>query len=96
MNAGSLYIESDLLIPRMTDRGQECGEGEDGWTDQSSEAIPRSLQHRIRAFDLHASVAVGIPLLSKNSCSPRAIATRLVNYQRAIEAPDSEEITGRE
>jgi hypothetical protein len=43
----------------------------------SSLATPRSLQQRIRALLLHASVAVGIPEGSKYSCSPRAIATRL-------------------
>lgn len=32
---------------------------------QSSLAIPRSLQHRIKALDLQPSVAVGIPLGSK-------------------------------
>jgi hypothetical protein len=32
---------------------------------QSSLAIPRSLQQRIRALDLHPSVAVGIPSGSK-------------------------------
>ena len=43
----------------------------------SSLATPRSLQQRIRALLLHASVAVGIPEGSKYSCSPRAIPTRL-------------------
>lgn len=43
----------------------------------SSLATPRSLQQRIRALLLHASVAVGIPEGSKYSCSPRAMATRL-------------------
>jgi hypothetical protein len=47
-------------------------------THQSSLAIPRSLQHRIRAFDLQASVAVGTPDGSKYSCSPRAIDTSLI------------------
>jgi hypothetical protein len=46
-------------------------------THQSSLAIPRSLQHLMRALLLHASVAVAIPAGSKNSCSPRAIATSL-------------------
>jgi hypothetical protein len=45
---------------------------------QSSLAIPKSLQHRIRAFDLQASVAVGTPDSSKYSCSPRAIETSLL------------------
>ena len=43
----------------------------------SSLAIPKSLQHRIRAFDLHPSVAVGMPSGSKYCCSPRAIETNL-------------------
>lgn len=43
----------------------------------SSEAIPRSLQQRIRAFDLHPSVAVGIPSGSKYCCSPRAMDINL-------------------
>jgi hypothetical protein len=34
-------------------------------TNQSSLAIPRSLQHRINALLLHPSVAVGIPDGSK-------------------------------
>lgn len=42
---------------------------------QSSLAIPKSLQHRIRALDLQASVAVAIPDGSKYSCSPRATDT---------------------
>ena len=45
----------------------------------SSLAIPRSLQQRIRALLLQASVAVGIPEGSKYSCSPRAIPTSLEN-----------------
>lgn len=44
---------------------------------QSSLAIPKSLQQRIRALLLHASVAVAIPEGSKYSCSPLAIATNL-------------------
>jgi uncharacterized protein len=47
------------------------------YTDQSSLAIPRSLQQRINALLLQASVAVGMPAGSKYSCSPRAIATSL-------------------
>lgn len=43
----------------------------------SSDAIPRSLQHRINAFDLQPSVAVGMPSGSKYCCSPRAIETNL-------------------
>ena len=42
---------------------------------QSSEAIPKSLQHRIKALDLQPSVAVGIPSGSKYCCSPRAMET---------------------
>jgi hypothetical protein len=48
----------------------------------NSLAIPRSLQHRIRAFDLQASVAVGIPDSSKYSCSPRATDTSLPRQPR--------------
>ena len=44
---------------------------------QSSLATPRSLQQRMRALLLQASVAVGMPLGSKYSCSPRAMATNL-------------------
>lgn len=43
----------------------------------NSLAIPKSLQHRIRALLLHASVAVGMPEGSKYSCSPRATETSL-------------------
>lgn len=50
---------------------------------QSSEAIPKSLQHRIRAFDLQPSVAVGMPSGSKYCCSPRAIDTSLYLRQRS-------------
>jgi hypothetical protein len=50
---------------------------------QSSLAMPRSLQHRMRALLLHASVAVGIPEGSKYSCSPRAIATSLPKHTSA-------------
>lgn len=45
---------------------------------QSSLAMPRSLQHRISALLFTASVAVGMPLGSKYSCSPRATATSLM------------------
>jgi hypothetical protein len=55
---------------------------------QSSEAIPRSLQQRIRALDLQPSVAVGMPSGSKYCCSPRAMETRLremlVGVRRAV------------
>lgn len=44
---------------------------------QSSLAIPKSLQHRIRALLLHPSAAVGIPDGSKYSFSPLAMATSL-------------------
>lgn len=44
---------------------------------QSSEAMPRSLQQRIRALDLQPSVAVGMPSGSKYCCSPRAMETSL-------------------
>jgi hypothetical protein len=43
----------------------------------NSLATPRSLQQRISALLLQASVAVGIPEGSKYSCSPRAIPTSL-------------------
>lgn len=43
----------------------------------NSLATPKSLQHRISALLLHASVAVGMPEGSKYSCSPLAIATNL-------------------
>jgi hypothetical protein len=46
-------------------------------TNQSSLATPKSLQHRINALLLHASVAVGMPEGSKYSCSPLAIPTNL-------------------
>lgn len=46
-------------------------------SNHNSLAIPRSLQHRIRALLLQPSVAVGMPLGSKYSCSPRATATSL-------------------
>ena len=45
---------------------------------QSSEAIPKSLQQRIKALDLQPSVAVGIPSGSKYCCSPRAMETSLI------------------
>lgn len=45
---------------------------------QSSDAMPRSLQQRMRALDLQPSVAVGMPSGSKYCCSPRAIETSLV------------------
>lgn len=48
----------------------------DNLTDHSSLAMPRSLQHRIKALLLHPSVAVGTPLGSKYSCSPRATETK--------------------
>lgn len=44
---------------------------------QSSLAMPRSLQHRIRALDLAASEAVAMPFGSKYSCSPLAVETNL-------------------
>lgn len=43
----------------------------------NSLAMPRSLQHRIRALDLQPSVAVGMPSGSKYCCSPRATEMRL-------------------
>lgn len=51
-------------------------------THHSSLATPRSLQQRISALLLQASVAVGIPAGSKYSCSPLAIATNLCMHQR--------------
>jgi len=53
-------------------------------TDHSSLAIPKSLQHRIKALLLHASVAVAIPAASKYSCSPRAMATSLQRPQKCL------------
>ena len=44
---------------------------------QSSLAIPKSLQHLMRALLLHPSAAVGIPEGSKYSFSPLAMATSL-------------------
>ena len=58
-----------LLVNSLMNRGS-----------QSSEAIPRSLQHRIRALDLQPSVAVGMPSGSKYCCSPRAMETRLEQF----------------
>jgi hypothetical protein len=46
-------------------------------TYQSSEAIPKSLQHLINALLLQPSEAVGKPELSKKSCSPLACETNL-------------------
>lgn len=59
---------------------------------QSSEAIPRSLQQRIRAFDLQPSVAVGMPSASKYCCSPRAIDTSLAEVlaQKTLECDGKE------
>jgi hypothetical protein len=48
----------------------------------NSLATPRSLQQRIKALLLQASVAVGIPEGSKYSCSPRAIPTSLPKKTR--------------
>lgn len=50
-------------------------------TCHSSEAIPRSLQHRINALLLQPSDAVGSPELSKKSCSPRACDTNLYSLE---------------
>lgn len=66
MNRGSL--ELSLRIPVIYK--QEA-------SYQSSLAMPKSLQHLMRALLLHDSVAVATPEGSKNSCSPRAIATNL-------------------
>jgi len=57
--------------------------------DQSSLAIPKSLQHLINALLLHASVAVAIPEGSKYSCSPRATATSLAPFSVAIKKKSS-------
>ena len=48
----------------------------------NSLATPRSLQQRISALLLQASVAVGIPVGSKYSCSPRAMPTSLPKKTR--------------
>lgn len=50
----------------------------------SSDAITRSLQHRISAFDLHPSAAVDIPSSLKYCCSPRAWATNLFGLKRSV------------
>lgn len=52
----------------------------------NSDAMPRSLQQRMRAFDLHPSVAVGIPSGSKYCCSPRAIDTSL-SFHSSVTVP---------
>ena len=59
----------------------------------SSDAIPRSLQHRIRAFDLQPSVAVGMPSGSKYCCSPLAIDTSLWRYQNIVLSYDFVSLT---
>jgi hypothetical protein len=65
-------------VPERAERSVHTGEGKgEEKMNQSSLAIPRSLQHRINALLLHPSVAVGIPLGSKNVCSPRATETSL-------------------
>jgi len=46
----------------------------------SSDAIPRSLQHRVSALDLQPSPAVGIVSSEKYVHSPRAIATNLSRH----------------
>lgn len=46
-------------------------------TYHSSDAIPKSLQHRINALLLHPSDAVGKLVMSKKSCSPLAWDTNL-------------------
>ena len=51
---------------------------------QRLSAIPRSLQHRIRAFDLAASCALAMPVWSKYSDSPRATATRLASVHQTV------------
>ena len=50
----------------------------------NSLATPRSLQQRISALLLQASVAVGIPEGSKYSCSPRAIPTSLPKKKQGL------------
>lgn len=50
----------------------------------SSEAIPRSLQHLIKAFDLAPSEAVAIPWGLKYSCSPLAVETNLRKWKRRV------------
>jgi hypothetical protein len=69
MNPGSLDT-------RHSHQYHLVSEGEKG-TDQSSLAIPKSLQHLMRALDLHPSVAVGSPSGLKNVCSPLATLTSL-------------------
>jgi hypothetical protein len=54
----------------------------------SSLATPRSLQQRISALLLQASVAVGIPEGSKYSCSPREIPTSLQSQGSRMKSPE--------
>jgi hypothetical protein len=56
----------------------------------NSLATPRSLQQRISALLLQASVAVGIPEGSKYSCSPRAMPTSLPKKKTRFELNISE------
>lgn len=71
IKVGSLVIERQYQD--HTKRGKSC-------PYHSSDAIPRSLQHRINALLLHPSDAVGRPVISKKSCSPLAWDTNLHSY----------------
>lgn len=62
----SLETSNEPGIPKQVPRSASPPSSvSDSATDHSSEAIPRSLQHLMRAFDLHPSVAVGNPEGSK-------------------------------
>lgn len=79
-NESWIPIYSLTLVSNLEDASQR------DLTDQSSEAIPKSLQHRIKAFDLHPSVAVGRPDGSKKVCSPLATETSLRASERGEES----------
>lgn len=72
-----IRIDRGDLSSTASLRARETERERERETDQSSEAMPRSLQHLMRALLLHPSVAVGIPFASKNVCSPRATLTNL-------------------
>ena len=70
-DADKSRIPADEVVSATIKRREEVA------THQSSLAIPRSLQQRIRALLLHPSVAVGSPSALKNVCSPLATETSL-------------------
>ncbi|KAJ2965355.1 hypothetical protein NUW58_g10899 [Xylaria curta] len=71
-----LLVGRDVLDPLLDD--VRLLELPDERGSHSSEAMPRSLQHRISAFDLQPSAAVDTPSSLKYCCSPRAWATNLI------------------